>query len=149
MDIESRFIYKPRYFVLQEFVPPEVFDALGQNAWAVMDPRIVWTLDAIRDFYKKPITINNWHVGGQFKYRGFRPRDYAETSAKFSQHFMGRAVDFDIKGLTADEFRKQVKMNTGAPMLKYITAIEEGVNWIHIDVRPVPSGTASIIWIRG
>lgn len=148
-DIESRWIYLPQYFDLREFVPPEVYQALGVKAWAVLDPRIVWTMDQIRMWTRKPITINNWHIGGAFKYRGFRPRDYTETAAKYSQHFMGRAADFDVSGMTADEFRKTMKMSQGIPAFKYVTACEEGVNWVHIDIRPVPKGTNSIIYFKG
>lgn len=144
----NRNIYIPQHFDLREFVPPDVYTALGANAWVVMDPRIVWTLDQIRMLFGKPITVNNWHLGGKFRYRGFRPRDYTETAARYGQHYMGRAVDFDIKGMSAEEFRSSLKMNPNNLAYRYITACEEGTNWIHLDVRPVQSGQNGILFIR-
>jgi hypothetical protein len=148
-EIESRHIYIPRYFDVREFVPPEVYKALGASSWQVMDPRMIWTLDQIRAFYKRPITVNNWHTGGPFKYRGFRPRSYTETTAAYGDHYMGRATDFDVAGMSAEEFRKQIRMNLGNPMFRYVTICEEGVNWVHLGIRPVPQGTNGILFIKG
>lgn len=148
-DADARFIYIPQFFDVREFVPPEVYQALGASSWQVLDPRMVWTMDQIRSFYKKPVTINNWHTGGQFRYRGFRPRSYTETPAALGDHYMGRACDFDVAGMTAEEFRQQIRMYATAKMFKHVTICEEGVNWVHLGIRPVPVGTNGILFIKG
>lgn len=147
--IDPKYIYVPSFFNVKEFVPPEVYSSLGEQSWQVVDPRLVWTMEQIRCYYKKPVTINNWHTGGKFQYRGFRPRNYVATSAAFGDHYMGRACDFDVAGMTADEFRRQMKMNSGNPMFKYVTVCEEGINWVHLGIRPVPVGTTGILYIKG
>lgn len=101
-----------------------------------MDPRILWTLDQLRKTIGKPITVNNWREGGPFSQRGFR--NDPGTGAQLSQHRFGRAVDFDIAGISAQEFRAAVKAGTFATELTYITRIEDGVNWIHLDCAAIP-----------
>ena len=131
------YIYIPdsNILKLQEFVDPGTYNALGSNAWIVMDPKIVWTAEAIRKTLNKPITINNWANGGQFSLRGFRPTS-SSTGAAYSQHRYGRAIDFDIAGMTSEEVRTWIKANLSKlDCLKYITTIEANVNWVHIDVR--------------
>ena len=140
-----RDIYKPTHFELRELVPPDVFKALGDQAWILIDPRIAWTLDAIRNKFGKAITVNNWHTGGPFSQRGFRNHD--DVGAVYSQHRYGNAVDFDIEGMTAEQFRDDLKKNPNDPAYQYITACELGTNWIHIDVRPAFHGTG-VLWVH-
>jgi hypothetical protein len=134
--------YKLRHFSVPELVPPDLYKVRGDEAIIVMDFRILWTLDALRDHFGKPITVNNWKSNGPFQQRGFR--NDATVGALLSQHRYGRAADFDIAGVTASEFREMVrsgKIGTGPnEPLQYITAIEETnngqpINWIHIDCR--------------
>lgn len=106
-----------------------------------MDDRIMWTLDKLRDFFGKPIIVNNWKAGGTFDQRGYR--DDPATGAKYSAHRFGRAVDFDITGTTAEQFRQMVKKGALANELKHITRIEETakgkpITWIHIDCEGLP-----------
>jgi hypothetical protein len=122
--------YEPKHFKPQEFLPPEVYSLM------VMDPRILWTLDALRDFFHKPIIINNWHDKGPYSQRGFRTNLF--TGAALSQHRFGRACDFDIKGTSAEEFRQLAKSGALEHELTYITRIEENTNWCHVDCAAVP-----------
>ena len=61
--------YRPKHFTIDELVPPDFLETAGEErAWLSIDPRILWTLDAIRDYYKRPISLNNWKIwkpGGQ------------------------------------------------------------------------------------
>lgn len=140
-----REIYKPNHFDLRELVPPDAYKALGDNAWILLDQRIVETLELIRLKFGKPMTVNNWHTGGSFSQRGFRSS--SDVGAPYSQHRFGRAVDFDIKGMTSEEFRADLKKNPNDPAYKYITACELKVNWCHVDCRPIPQGSG-ILWIN-
>jgi len=126
--------YVPKYFKAYELLPPDIFEKYGVDGLYLIDDRITWTLDQIRDTIKKPITVNNWKFGGQFSQRGYRTDP--NVGVKFSPHRFGRGVDFDIAGVTAQEFRNMVrslKIN-----LPYITRMEDTVNWIHIDCMGLP-----------
>lgn len=129
--------YEPKYFKPEELLPP------GVQSLMVMDPRILWTLDQLRIFFGKPILVNNWKDDGFFAQRGFR--NDLNTGAPLSQHRFGRAVDFDITGTTADEFRAMAKLGKLDHELTYITRIEAKTAWCHIDCAPVP-GTQIIFF---
>lgn len=129
--------YVPKYFKAYELLPPDMFQKYGDDGLYFMDDRILWTLDSLREHAGKAITVNNWKQGGQFSQRGYR--NDASTGAPFSAHRFGRAVDFDIAGMSAQKFRNHVKsdgMFTGA--LDYITRIEDLTNWNHIDCIGLP-----------
>ena len=129
--------YKPKFFRTEEFVPPTLYNTYGDQALSlVMDWRILWTMDALRKRYSSPIIINNYHLGGHFLQRGFR--DDPMVGGELSQHRFGRACDFDIKGVTAESFRESARAKRFRDELQYITRIEDGVNWNHIDCAGVP-----------
>jgi hypothetical protein len=94
-------------------------------------------MDALRNKFGVPITVNNYYKGGSFSQRGFR--DDLQIGAILSQHRYGRACDFDIHGITAEHFRDMVKNNELTNELKYITRIEEGVPWVHLDCAGINS----------
>ena len=120
-------MYIPKYFQYFELMPSEEY----KPYWLIlMDERILRTLDQIRMHYGKPVIVNNWHEGGQFSLRGFRPMT-GKTGAKYSQHRFGRAVDFDVRGISAETVRNDIRKG----YFPEITCIEAGVNWVHIDVR--------------
>ena len=52
-----------------------------------------------------------------------------------SAHVLGKAGDFTVVGMTADEARKRVVER--AELLPYPVRMEKGVRWLHIDVLPV------------
>lgn len=128
--------YHPEYFQPYEYLPPDVYNRLGDAGIIVMDARILWTLDQLRKTIGKPILINNWKAGGQYSQRGLRSD--AGTGATYSQHRFGRAVDFDISGVSAQEFRVDVMKNIYAKELTYITRIEDKTSWVHLDCASVP-----------
>jgi hypothetical protein len=128
--------YKPVHFRVEEFLPPDLYNQYGDAGMhLLMDARILWTMDRLRDKFGVPITINNYHTGGQFQQRGFR--NDPGTGAVLSQHRFGRACDFDIQGMTAEQFRGQVRSLYLDDDLQYITRIEDKVNWCHIDCAGV------------
>lgn len=101
--------------------------------WLIlMDERLLMTIDAMREHYKRAITINNWYTGGSFRNRGFRPMT-GNVGAKYSQHRFGRAVDLDVYGIPAEQVRNDIRSG----LFPEITCIEKDVNWVHIDVRNV------------
>jgi hypothetical protein len=129
--------YNPQKFRPEEFLSPVAYNTLGESGlYLLMDWRILWTMDALRKRYASPITINDYHAGGKFTQRGFR--DDPGTGAEYSQHRFGRACDFDIKGVPAEAFREAVRAKRLRDELQYITRIEDGVGWCHIDCAGVP-----------
>ena len=120
-------MYIPKYFQWYELMPSEEY----KPYWLIlMDERILRTLDEIRKHYGVPVTVNNWFTGGQFRNRGFRPMT-GNVGAKYSQHRFGRAVDFDVRGISAETVRNDIR----AGLFPLITCIEDNINWVHIDVR--------------
>lgn len=128
--------YVPEYFTPEEIFPPAVVEHFkgSESIWGLMDARILWTADALRNHFKTPIRINNWASGGTFSQRGFRT-EYG--TALFSQHKFGRALDMDVGRIPAQEVRAELVIHhaAGSALTRFITAIEDKVNWVHIDCR--------------
>jgi len=125
-------LYKPEYFKIQEFVPKDFYQVNGEQSILAMDERILATMDRIRKHFGTPITINDWHAGGQFSQRGFRTS--ASVGVTLSQHRFGRAVDFDIRGMPAEEFRQMIRDGRLTDQLSLVSRCENSVAWIHLDV---------------
>lgn len=129
-----------RYFTLHELVDRPTYEKYGAFAWNFFDTRMLENLFAIRDkIIKKPMTINNWHMGGKFSQRGLRTNLSPEVLAKtnenklsMSAHSTGKGLDFDVKGMTAEEVRQEIAKN--AAKLPYPVRLEADVNWVHCDV---------------
>lgn len=128
--------YSPEFFKPFEYLPPDIYNKYGNAGIIVMDPRILWTLDHLRKSTGKQITVNTWKAGGNLSQRGFRTDP--STGAPLSQHRFGRATDFDISDIPAEEFREEVKKGKFENELSYITRIENNTNWIHLDCAAVP-----------
>lgn len=140
------------YFDIKELVCPRVFNKFGQYAWRFFDPRLLETLLVIREKINSPIYINNWDMGGDFTQRGLRsnlsPLVKEKTALDklyLSAHLQGMAVDFDVKGMTAQEVRDWIKDNQ--IFLPYCIRIEDDVNWVHIDTRS--DGFRTITYFKG
>lgn len=126
-----------RHFRIEELVSKRVFTLYGENAWQFFDPRLIETIDFIRDKFGVPIYANDWYRGGDFQYRGLRENLCPMVSEKtlygityLSPHVMGRALDFDVKDMTADEVRADLKIIK----LPYPIRLENNVNWVHLDM---------------
>lgn len=133
-----------KHFALYELVPKTVYTTRGVKAWELFDPRLLETMDRIRELFGRPITINNWYWEGQYENRGYRPYKWYVNRNNLksqSQHIAGRAFDFDVKGMKASDARKCVKIMKADGELPHLTGFEEyeGMNWVHIDVRAIPS----------
>ena len=124
------------YFKLEELVSKEVFESQGAKAWLLFNNQALLALEELREFFGVPFTVNNWHIGGQFQYRGYRPPD-CKIGARLSQHRAGNAFDIDIKGWTAEMARKHILENQDNPLLQRIMRMEGKVSWVHIDCLPV------------
>lgn len=127
-------IYKPKHFILQELVPPSIYNTRGESAQELLDSRLLITLDQLREVFG-PLTVNNWHTGGNYSESGLRSFD-TKTGAKFSQHKFGRAADCKFKNKAPREAAHYVLAHRGE--FPYLTTIENPdatPTWLHVDVR--------------
>jgi len=130
----------PDNFTIEELVCKDVFDRFGQTAWQFFDPRLIITLDWIRQRLNKPVFINNWKDGGKFDERGYRciqcslVKDaIAQKRLYVSPHMLGQAADFDVMGMVSEEIRQWLIKNKN--IIPYPIRLEEGVSWCHLDVQ--------------
>lgn len=124
-----------KYFSIGELVCNHTFAKWGNNAWQFLDTHYLHALLVIRrDILKAPMTCNN----ATLKQRGLRCNCCElvkqKTSVCLSAHILGKAGDFDAKGLTAEMARQKIKANSH--LLPCQIRLERGVSWLHIDVMP-------------
>lgn len=129
---------KPQYFELHELVCDHIYKKYGEQAWQFLDPRLIITIDWIRKQLDKPITINDYHWKGTDTQSGVRCNICNLVKKKtdkgivyMSGHQEGQAVDFSVKGMTAEAVRNWLAIQD----LPYSIRLEADVNWIHLDVR--------------
>jgi hypothetical protein len=125
-----------QYFDLQELVCPDVFNEYGIFAWNFFDPRLIVTINSIRDRIGKPVYINGYDSGREHSQRGLRCNQcQIVKDAKgiyLSGHVTGKASDFDVEGLTAQEVRDWLQLHeTWWP---YPFRLEDNVGWVHLDL---------------
>ena len=124
-----------KFFSVKELVDKQTYNLLGEASIDLISPKLIETLEDLRELLDLPIIINNWYHGGKFQYRGYRNSD-CTVGKKHGAHYKGMAVDFDCYEnghiLDADEARRRiVKLLNSLP---YIRCIETDINWVHIDV---------------
>ena len=133
------------YFKPQELVSPQVYNRFGADSFQFFSTDLLHTLLVIRKNINRPITINNWHVGGTFSQRGLRDnqtpifkKKFVNNSLYLSGHVLGMAVDFDVQGLSAHEVRQWLVNNEEIlPCKIRLEHLLRGVeiNWVHLDVK--------------
>ena len=140
------------YFDIRELTCPHVYDKFREYAWSFFDPRLLDTLLVIREKIGKPIYVNNWDMGGNFSQRGFRcnicPLVKEKTALEklyITAHNQGMGVDFDVKGMSAEEVRKWIVDNK--IFLPHPIRLESDVNWVHLDVRT--DGMQAVTFFKG
>lgn len=127
--------YKPRYFQPYEIFPDTMLKNFPvADPWTLIDPRMLYTLDQLRERYGK-CTVNNYYWGGKLKYRGMRPIAPNMPGARYSQHKYGRAADCTFQGKAIEEVTSDLINHLFTPAFQYITCIELGFDWLHFDCR--------------
>lgn len=125
------------HFDIREFIPPDVFNLPGKNPMWFIDKRIVLFSEWLRVYLNKPVTINNWHIGGQFKNSGFRMPNDTTSAAILTAHKRGIAADLKVDGMTGEELRNIIRKNFPTLRDKFgLSTIEAGTpTWLHVDLR--------------
>ena len=133
------------YFSINELVCKHVFNKFGEKAWQFIDTELLHTMLVIRKALNKPITVNNWASGGNFSQRSIRcnlcqiVKDKTNANALYmSSHVNGAGIDFDVKGMTAQEVRNWIIANQ--VLLPYPIRLEDKVNWVHLDIYDLLNG---------
>lgn len=125
------------YFNLQEFVPREIHDQFGDKSIWFIDPRIIRGACVLRHLIGEPIVINDWYIGGDYNYSGFRPLD-CPVGSKYSQHKFGRAIDVKAPESGNDYLRGFIYDNW-YNLNSFFTTVELDTNgWVHLDNRTWP-----------
>lgn len=133
---------KSKYFKIQELVSKQTYEKYGEKSWIFLDERLILTLDALREYFNDPITVNNWLWGGNLQQRGLRTNcdeivknKTLKNSLYVSQHCLGKAVDFNVKNHTVKDVYKVILENPKAfPYIKRIENINKTPTWVHIDI---------------
>lgn len=102
----------------------------------LLDPRLIPIMEKVRTKLNRPVFVNNWKWGGNSMYRGFRPQN-SPVGSLYSQHKFGRAVDFKVGGMSADEVRQFILDNEQEYMAAGVTRLESGQDaptWVHVDM---------------
>ena len=123
------------YFDLDELVCPHVYSKWGEKAWQFLDTDYLHCLLIVRrDILQKPMYCN----GKGKTERGLRCNRCSIVRGKsgpyLSAHVLGKAGDFTVVGMSAEDARKAIKAN--ASKLPCNIRLEKGVTWVHMDTLP-------------
>jgi len=142
------FDWKDYNFNLKEFVDPKTYAKWGAAAIWQIDIRLVPIVQALRDYFKQSVTINDWAWGGKYQFSGYRPTD-CKTGAPHSQHRRGCAVDPKIKNVSPIEVRAYIRTHFYDVFKPLgLTTIERNTKtWTHMDNRH--TGMSELLEVNG
>lgn len=135
MNRESIIRELHRYFQISELVCDHTHSRWGERSWQFLDTAYLATLLIIRrDILQVPMICNT----SSAHQRGLRCNRCQLVQGKgkvyLSSHILGKAGDFTVQGLTAEQARQRIIENAG--MLPCNIRLEGGVSWLHFDVLP-------------
>ena len=137
-----------KHFDIREFVSKHTWDEWGMRSLWFLDPRLITLAEFTREWFGAPMMINNWHIGYSYQNRGYRHPE-SSVGASEGQHRFGRALDFNIKGLSSDQVYDEILANEKDFMLAGITTLENkqyAKTWTHMDIRN--TGSANILIVN-
>jgi tRNA(His) 5'-end guanylyltransferase len=118
---------------LDEYIPKDMYLKYEKRPHiliGLIDRRLVMGDQQLRDYFGS-VTINNWWNDGSRQWSGIRTPespDYSPTS----QHTFGRASDKLFTHAAAETVRQYIREHY---LNLLITCVEDGVSWVHSDVR--------------
>ena len=125
-----------KYFGLHELVDKATLKKYGQSAWQFLDMQTLHCLLIVRTGIGRPIKVNTKSM----QQRGLRtnksPMVVKKRGIYLSAHCLGKAYDFGVKGMTANEVRKWIVLNKDLFPCKI--RLERKMNgkyisWVHLD----------------
>ena len=126
-----------KHFTVEEFVNPEAFKEHGDDSIDLIDHKLIDIAEFIRNDLGKPVTINNWHTGGQYHESGLRDAN-TKTGSKKSAHKLGKAIDVKVAGMGGSEWYAYVIKNSKALYNLGLRRIEDkklATTWCHMDTK--------------
>lgn len=124
-----------KYFSIGELVCDHTLRKFGERSWQFLDTDYLHALLVVRrDILKVPMTCNT----SSLKQRGLRCNRCdmvrSKMSVYLSAHVLGKAGDFIVSGMTAEQARQKIKAN--AALLPCNVRLEKDKSWLHMDVIP-------------
>lgn len=138
-----------KYFKLGELVDKKVLARYGQAAWQFLDMDLLHSILVVRKGLGKPITINT----ARMQQRGLRHNKSAmvkkKTGIYLSAHCLGKAFDFDVKGMKAEQVRDWIVKNED--LFRCKIRLEHKLNgkpitWVHLDVYHLESNPKVLLF---
>lgn len=131
-----------RYFYISELVCAHTYARFGEQSWQFLDDKLLESILFLREqIFCVAMTVNT----SSLKQRGLRCNlcDTVQTNTKKNQqylsaHILGKAIDFDVKGLSAEQARQKIRAAQSS--MPYNFRLEKGVNWVHYDVLDLNNG---------
>lgn len=123
------------FFNIEELVCDHTYAKWKERSWQFLDTDYLHCLLVIRrDIVRLPM----WCNSSSAHQRGLRCNRCQlvreKSSVYLSSHCLGKAGDYTITGMKAEEARRKIKEN--AHLLPCPIRMEAGVSWLHFDVLP-------------
>lgn len=123
-----------KYFRITELVCPDVYKKWSERSWQFLDTDALYVLLILREsILCRPMYLNNYSRG--ITQRGLRCNKCQLVKEKatvyLTQHSFGKAWDFTVQGMTAEQARQKIKAN--ADKLPCPVRLEKDKTWVHID----------------
>ncbi len=124
-----------QYFRISELVCNHTFAKWGEMSWLFLDTLYLECLLIIRRNIIGLPMLCNFSTAHQ---RGLRcnmcPMVKQKKDVYLSSHLFGKAGDFTVQGMSAQEARNRII--AAAELLPCNIRLEGEVSWLHIDVLP-------------
>lgn len=155
-------------FNLREFVPKETYEKWGNRSIWFIDQRLFSVAELYKSLFLKEfkklypdvidvlIIVNNWHVGGPYNFRGYRPPNCTEGAGE-SQHRFGRGFDCDVIIVFKNGIKKEAEYALVHKIIRDnwdqlnragLTTVEDvsiAATWLHSDTRNTGIETLLIV----
>lgn len=139
-----------KYFTIKELVCNHTYQRWGERSWQFLSTDYLHTLLIIRrDILKSPMICNNYN--SKTYQRGLRCNKcdlvQSKSNVYLSSHILGKAGDFTVNGMSAEDARTLIKANSH--LLPYNIRLEDDVSWLHIDTLPQVGITQKVYEFKG
>lgn len=136
-----------KFFDIKELVCDHTYDRWGEKSWQFLDTDYLHALLVIRrDILNKGMVCNT----KDRHQRGLRcnmcDMVKEKTEVYLSSHLLGKAGDFTITGMTAQEARDVILAHK--EWLPCNIRMEDNVSWLHFDVLPQYGVTDKVYLFR-
>jgi hypothetical protein len=140
------------FFKLTELLSKPIINAYGKNALQLIDVKVLQSIFYQRVFFNRQIRVNDYKLGLSNRIVRFpdapdyRPGSEHSVKIDTAGNIVKKslAVDYDVKGLTAEEVRQTIVKNQNKSPFDTIQRLEKGVGWVHAGFAPLGAGIQRI-----